>query len=142
MTHFHLHVIFCFLTIYSLGCPPGQGPFGDPMTNETLECHPMRQHSCPPGFGCYYSSIFDRHQCCGVNQGKTVNSSPYLTVMLFIIGCPVNSAAYSQPNADKPLTCGSLGCPMGFFCYKMPEETEGTCCSEDPVVSEWFLLSL
>uniref|UniRef100_A0A158R4C3 Kunitz/Bovine pancreatic trypsin inhibitor domain protein n=1 Tax=Syphacia muris TaxID=451379 RepID=A0A158R4C3_9BILA len=102
------------------GCPPEQSPFQDPLIGGVLECEPLSNVTCPPGFNCYRSALRRRFQCCGV--------SSY---------CPLNSAAYVSPKRNTVVECDMKhGCPASFFCYRLGQNSNpGTCCSEDPMTS-------
>uniref|UniRef100_A0A914VMQ5 BPTI/Kunitz inhibitor domain-containing protein n=1 Tax=Plectus sambesii TaxID=2011161 RepID=A0A914VMQ5_9BILA len=107
--------------IAGVGCPLGQGSFNDPLTNETLECNPIKLNTCPPGFGCHFSTLHGRYQCCGASSS-----------------CPMNSATYLSPVTGESISCDRThGCPQAFFCYFDTQRgtQQGTCCSEDPIIS-------
>ncbi|CEF60370.1 Proteinase inhibitor I2, Kunitz metazoa domain and EB domain and Cysteine-rich repeat and Lustrin, cysteine-rich repeated domain-containing protein [Strongyloides ratti] len=117
------------------GCKLMERTFLDILNkNNILFCNPDIINTCPPGFKCYKSVSKKRHQCCGV-----------------ISVCPNNSGALISPVTNLPVMCSKTeGCPNNFFCYeknknssnnyifnsiKKKKINNGTCCSEDPIIS-------
>uniref|UniRef100_A0A915CUA9 WAP domain-containing protein n=1 Tax=Ditylenchus dipsaci TaxID=166011 RepID=A0A915CUA9_9BILA len=99
------------MTLYFLGCPPGQSPVRGP-DNDIIPCfdHSTTSH-CPERSSCLFNFWTASYQCCEANNEV----------------CLMGEIPYLRADSSRPMACQTdFDCPNRFHCSQKSD----VCCGE------------